>query len=147
MRRRWMIVALWLLMLVGLAADAPTTRPAERVVVREVHEQSDDAEVAIAIEGDTLHVYATSPKGIGGTRLELVDGKWPANVKVHLRYSADRAFNGLEGPGASLEPPTLDKDNPGMPVRDVTRVQGGFEFAMPSTEMKILYIHWVDAYR
>jgi hypothetical protein len=117
------------------------------VVVREIHNRSEGANVTVKIDSDTLYVYAISPKGIGGTRLELIDGQWPSKVKVHLRYAADRPFKLLEGPDASLERVGGKVNDPHVNLPDLKRVDGGFEFVLPATELKLLYISWVDAYR
>ncbi len=147
MKTSTILLALCVFAAVSVASEAPTSRPAVSVVVREIHDKSEGANVAVKIDADTLHVYAISPKGIGGTRLELIDGQWPSKVKVHLRYAADRPFKILEGPGASLERVGANVNDPRVNLPDLKRVEGGFEFVLPATELKVLYISWVDAYR
>lgn len=127
------------------AGEPPTSQPAERIAVREVHDQREGAKVSVSVEGDTLHVDAISPKGIGGTRLVRVAGDWPAKVVVRLRYSEDRPFTHLEGPGASLENETFEARPEQVAV--LKRIDGGFTFALPRTDAKVLYINWVDAFR
>lgn len=140
----WAMGVLILLPLVGVGCAA--VPPAATVVVREVRDRSEQAAVVLAVRGDTLHIDAISPAGIGGARVELTSGAWPARVVVRLRYAADRPFSRLEGSGAAIES-TGRADEPGTDLETTNLRPDGFEVALPATQRRVLYVHWVDMYR
>jgi hypothetical protein len=116
-----------------------------RVELREVQKKGDKVEVSV--HDDTLFVEAECPSGIGGARLELASGMWPKKVVVHLKYAADNPFTNLEGPGAALESTGSKADEPRLKLNTRRLKPDGFEADIPTTEVKVLYLHWVDAYR
>lgn len=122
------------------------THAAPGVVVHEIHGRP-VGKVDVSFAGDTMYIDAQSPSGIGGARLVLTSGAWPTKVVVRLKYSADKAFALLEGPGAALETTVTRADEPRIILTAQRLKTGGFEFSVPATEMKVLHVHWVDAFR
>lgn len=117
-----------------------------RVNVHEIRKKEDKVEVSI--HDETLFVDAVCPSGIGGTRLTLTSAIWPKKVVVRLKYAADKPFTILEGPEATLETTGAKQGEPNQPLEARRFDQkNGFEAEIPQTEMKTLYLHWVDAYR
>lgn len=117
------------------------------LLVLEVHDRHEGARVDVRIDGDTLHITAISPGGIGGTRIELKSGVWPKKVIVHLWYSTGVPFTKLEGASASMEQPASPDMSP--PAISAGKFADGRLELTPisATSMKVLYISWVDFLR
>jgi hypothetical protein len=77
--------------------------------------------------------------------LERTGEAWPAEVRVHLRYDADRAFGNLEGFTASELTAAATK----VALKTtVDKSAGKAEISIPGfSRAKQIQIEWVDAYR
>ena len=127
------------------AAFAGTTNDESRVAVREVRKSEDKVEVSV--HDGTLFVDAESPSGIGSARLALTSGTWPKKVVVRLKYAADKPFTRLEGPEAALEPTDPKADQRGLNLNPRRLKMDSFEADIPPSDMKMLHVSWIDAYR
>jgi hypothetical protein len=90
-------------------------------------------------------VWIISSSGIGSVTLERTGEAWPAEVRVHLRYDADRAFGNLEGFTASELTAAATK----VALKTtVDKSAGKAEISIPGfSRAKQIQIEWVDAYR
>jgi hypothetical protein len=87
----------------------------------------------------------TCPSGIGGATATLYGGRWPADMRVRLRYAEGRPFTHLE-----LFTVASGRSKP----VEVRTVQFGSEWAeiqLPSeilgSARNALVLEWVDVYR
>ncbi len=143
--KRTITMILWV-SLVGIVTDSLGAEVAGKAPVV-VHKGRGDAQARVSLKGDSMFVDVVSPSGIGDVRLELKSGKWPEKVVVRLQYAAGKPITVLEGHTAILETSGKKTDEPRKRLKTRRLKPSQIEIPIPATEMRVLYIQWVDYFR
>jgi hypothetical protein len=116
--------------------------------VKALQHPDDQVQAEPASRGTTLGI--TSPRGIGWAVLASSDGAWPRELRIRLRYSAERPFTRLEGFTAAVG---QDGQETSVFKLVAAQVSGpeGIELRLELPEKLAadshLKLSWVDAYR
>ena len=87
--RRHAVLALSCIILLSLAACAPSPASSERATYTAVPLKGDPG-ITFSTTGEMLLIDVTSPAGIGSAAIEKTSGQWPGKVVMRLH------LNGLE---------------------------------------------------
>jgi hypothetical protein len=99
-------------------------------------------------------LWVTCPSGVGSVTLERNGETWPALLRVHFRYDADRPFQELETIGAVeilLPAPSAGATGGGggeMRLKVSEQSADSAQIAIPGfSRAKRIQINWIDAHR
>ena len=118
--------------------------PPGDLMVQAMVQKSGDR-ISIQYAEDAVSFLITSPSGIGEATLKVLQGQWPKEVRIRLRYADGRGFTAVEGFSCSI------RGRPPLEVRAVTLHPQYAEVLLPSDGLQgtghPVQVRWVDYYR
>jgi hypothetical protein len=88
---RWQLMMLSCLVVLGLAACAPSSTSIDRASYKAVPLKGDPV-ITFSTTNDMLLIDITSPTGIGGAAIEKTSGQWPGKIIMHLQVTGLERF-------------------------------------------------------
>lgn len=167
----WMRVACGLLVFLALAAagDGADQPPKAKF---NVHFDKPGDQVVAGLDDDAASFRILSKTGIGGAKITLTQGAWPAQIVIRFELASLEAFSASNGPitlkgalgaagGKVGEIATLHYGAKGEPVTDATKAV--YTLTIRRTADKLIEVQlppklagmlasglkltWIDAYR
>ena len=130
------------------AASQPATQPTGDTLKIVAQQRPTDVITITRDNEANADMWVLCPTGIGTVTLERTGKNWPAIIRVHLRYDANRPFTMLEGFNAYELPGDGGGDRRVTLKTTSDKATATAQIAIPGfSRAPRIAIEWVDAYR